>query len=181
MMLLLSTQPTFAQGQVPIDLDLDSPELCFWVNDAAYEHSLRDGLSDADQTALTNTFETATYECLGLHMMICEDRDDSVECLSSLSSWVRAERAEIIARLPAEIEYDNAFTARRYTRTVERAGAPADEADCDHMSEAERERYCEIVAEGRALEDAYDAWRMARREGAVELVGHDPVELELIR
>jgi hypothetical protein len=179
--LSISALPAFAEDHGMPEFEMNSPGLCLWVNDAAFEHSLQDGLSEADQTALTNVYLSATFECLGLSMTICEGQDDSIECLSELSRWVQEERANIVARLPATIEYDNAITAERYVRTLERASAPADEVECDHLSDVERDRYCEIVAEGGALHDAYDAWRMARQEGVVDLVGHDPVDLELIR
>jgi hypothetical protein len=71
--------------------------------------------------------------------------------------------------------------ADRYAAALARAGAPADPADCAHLEEADRARYCEIVSEGSALEDAYSAWRLARRVGVVALEGHPPVDLEVIR
>lgn len=177
----VSVAPAYAQEGGASEAEFWSPQECLLVNDYAFEHSLRDGLAEADRVALTNVFEVATYECLGLAMEICEGQDGSITCLNHLSAWVRDQRAAIVARLPAEIEYENAFTARRYTQTLERAGAPADEAVCDHLSDAHRARYCEVVSEGEALEGAYDAWRMARREGVVDLEGHPPVDMELIQ
>ncbi len=173
--------PLVAEEHSASELGFWSPHGCLLVNDYAFEHSLQEGLAEADRIALTNVFATATYECLGLAMEICEGQDDSIACLGELSGWVRNARVTIVARLPAEIEFENALSARRYARRLESAAAAADEAACDHLDEAERVRYCEVLSEGVALEDAYHVWRMARREGAVALEGHPLVDLELIR
>ncbi|MBY4895180.1 hypothetical protein KUL25_20655 [Rhodobacteraceae bacterium N5(2021)] len=146
---------------------------CLRLSDAAIEQSLADDLAEADQAVLVETFEQATFECLGLSMEICEWQEAGVACLGDLAAWVRTHRAAIVARLADVTLSEPAALAR--------AGAEADTTTCDHMSDAERERYCEIVSEGVALEDAYGAWRMARREGAVDLVGHDPIDLERLQ
>lgn len=174
---LLSTQPALAEGHT----GAWSPEICLQGADAAFEHSLNDDVEAADRTALENVFEIATFECLGLSMEICEGQEDGVPCLSDLAAWVRDARAGIVARLPEALAAENDATAERFGLLRERAGAPAVEADCDHMSEDARARYCEVVSEGGALEDAYDAWRLARRVGAAPLEGHDPINLEWIR
>lgn len=169
----LGAAPVLADSHRPAALAIWSAETCLRLGDAAFEHGMSDELAEADQAALEQVFSTATFECLGLSMEMCEGRAEGDACLSDLANWVRDTRAEIVASLP-DVEDD------AYARALERAAA-ADEANCEHMSDAERERYCAVVAEGMALEDAYGAWRLARREGAMALEGHDPVDLELIR
>lgn len=150
-------------------------ETCLRSGDAAFEHALRDDVSDTDRAALEAVYTTATFECLGLSMEICEGLDDSAACLVNLSDWVRRTREGVTADLPDGLEVAG------YADALALARAGADPANCTEMSEDQRARYCSVVAEGMALEDAYAAWRLARQAGEMELEGHAPVEMERIR
>lgn len=179
---LLGAFPALAQDTSgPAEVAIGIAQQCLRLGDAAFEHSLTDGLAEVDRMALVEVFETATFECLGLGMEICEGQGEAEACLGDLTAWVQVRREEIVAGLPDTIETDNAPTVGRYEGDLARARTGADQASCDHMSEDQRDRYCETVSEGVALEDAYGAWRVARREGAAPLVGHAPVDLENLR
>ncbi|WP_044006415.1 hypothetical protein [Jannaschia sp. CCS1] len=167
--------PMLAEGHGPAAVAIFAAETCLQGGDQAFEHSLQEDLAPQDQDALVGLVETASFECLGLAMEICEGQDAALACLGDLETWASEARGAIVARLP------DAAEAEGYADVLERAGADADDAACNHMNEDQRTRYCGMVAEGLALEDAYAAWRMARRTGAVPLEGHDPVDLELIR
>ncbi|GAB5449139.1 hypothetical protein [Gymnodinialimonas sp.] len=156
-------------------------EMCLSQGDAAFEQSLGDGVSEADRGVLEGVFSVATFECLGLAMEICEGQGDGAACLADLATWTREARAAIVADLPEALENDAPERAEGFARALEYAAAPASEASCSEMTEAERTRYCVVVSEGLALEDAYVAWRLARQEGAVPLEGHAPVDLEILR
>lgn len=173
--LLASASFAMAEAHRPAAVAIWSAEICLRMGDAAFEQSLRDGVGTEDQAALMRVADTATFECLGLSMEICEGRLGSLGCLGDLATWVGEDRLGLVALLPETLEVEG------YAEALARAGAAADEAECDGMTDREQERYCGVVAEGMALEDAYFAWRMARRDGAADLVGHDPVNLELIR
>lgn len=178
---LADAAPVVADAHLPAVVAIRIADECTRLGDAAFEHSLIEGLAEGDRMALVGVFESATYECLGLSMEVCEGQETGEVCLDDLTTWVRENREGIVAELPDTIEHENPLTVGRYERNLVRAQAAADTADCDHMNEDQRARYCETVSEGVALEAAYDAWRQARREGAVELEGHAPVDLELIR
>lgn len=162
---LASTAPVVADNHRPAADAIWSAETCLRVGDAAFEFSLTEGLTEEDEVNLLRVYSTATYECLGLSMEICEGQESGEACLSDLVSWVRDHRGEVVAGLPATIETDSTFRSGRYRRGLERAQAAADQTHCDSLSEEQRARYCETVSEGMALEDAYGAWRIARREG----------------
>lgn len=173
--------PAFADSHDPQGAAVWSAQMCLEASDQGFEQSLNDDLAEADRAALVSLYERATYACLGLAMEVCEGRDAPEACLGVLSDWVEAERARIVATLPAEISDENALLAQQYGPVLERAAAPADDTQCAHLSDADRTRYCDVIAQGVALADAYEVWRMARRVGEVPLEGHGPVDLELIR
>lgn len=160
--LLVSGPAGFAQEPRAAGVAIWAAEVCLSSGDAAFEHGLAEGVTEADRAALLAVAEAATFECLGLAMEMCERQPTADACLADLGEWVRGTRVEITTRLGVE-------------------EITADTAECDHLSEAERARYCEVVSEGVALDAAYEAWRVARSEGDMALESHPPVDLELIR
>lgn len=179
---LLAGLPAVAQegpgaGTVAIGVARD----CLRLADAAFEQSLDPALSDADRALLEGVVSAATFECLGLSMEICERQGEGTACLDDLTEWTRETRVEIVVELPDAFESETPARADAYARALEFAEAPASDVACEEMTEAERARYCAVVSEGLALDDAYQAWRLARLEGAAPLVGHAPVDLEMLR
>ncbi|WP_224814024.1 hypothetical protein [Hasllibacter sp. MH4015] len=179
--LALMPWAAFAQAQGEASGAVAAAEACLELGDAAFEQSLTDTLDPSDVEALEQVYSTATFECLGLAMAICEREVDGAACLVDLADWMRGARADIVAQVPDALENEDAAQVAAYGEAQARAASPADEADCAHMGEEDRARYCAVVSEGMALEDAYAVWRMARRDGAVPLEGHGPIDLELIR
>lgn len=178
---LLMAGPSLAEEHRPADSAIWSAEQCLRLGDGAFEHSLQEDLEEADRAALVEVFETSTFECLGLSMEICEGRETASACLTDLGAWVQETRGAVAGRLPDTLESSVPTRETRYERALANAEAEADVTQCDAMNDTERDRYCEIVSEGLALDSAYLAWRLARREAVVALEGHAPVDLEMIR
>ncbi|MEJ6391370.1 hypothetical protein [Gymnodinialimonas ulvae] len=157
-------------------------EGCLVVGGRAFETSLAGGFSEEDDLLLRQVYSSASHTCLFEARGFCDLPEADGACLSDLSVWLREVRSQITDGLPEAIEGGNRFAEGRYRRAMERARGEANPANCNQIADpAERERYCEVVSETVALEDAYDVWRLARRQGAVPLVGNEPVDLEYLR
>jgi len=148
---------------------------------AAFAQSRAEGSATADRSALATMVVTATRDCLGIGVQICANGADDPACFAGLSIRRREERAAIAARRPPDIGELTAVARTPCGGIRARTSGAADAVDCDRPGAATRDGYCEIVSGAKALTAACDAWRMARRAGAVEPVGHAPVDLELIR
>ena len=156
-------------------------DACLLRSDQAFETALAIGEPLDSERALP-FYRSASWSgqrCASLAMDLCEISDAILDCRLDLAQHSEEVAISIINRVPAVIE-TGSRSDRTYGRIVDDYFPEAfTSAGCNEANGGPSPPgMCDLAISFARLDLALQAWRMARRHGAMDLEGHPPMARE---